>query len=388
MADDFDDGAAQPVGEVIAELRASLGLPADGSTPAAADDKKTAADEGDGKGAPAAASDKTADDKPEGQEAEDEKGELSDKDKAPARSAGLTKILEKYGFDEEKFADGWYNLQNSTALVVKRLEALEERIAEQAGSKEPDPDVVRLNEELEGLVDDIKENRQHQRELVSKGEKTRDSIAKLMGRMEATEDANTKDSLQTRIDALKDQLEAQADKWKDIDRDNKRLDRKAQAIDARRKDLEKEVEDRRKESRGQEQSVKAWQQDQGYRFNTALKALGQIYDMTPNQHSAVSRLIKDDIAQFLRKNPEGDPIDLVKFVGVRAKVHTADFNIKTKFAKAGADKKDVAGGNGKRTTTTETTAVRPKTDPRASQEKAAEDAAAARAHARKIMGTA
>ncbi len=389
MADDFDESAAQPVGEVIAQLREQLGIPGTESTSDIKDDKQAAGGENDETVKSETEHKSDNDDVEEKDEtAGDDKDELSGKDKAPVRSAGLNKILEKYGFDEEKFADGWFALQNSLSQTVKRLESLEDKLDKQAGSNEPHPDIVKLNTELEELTEDIKENRAEQTELVAKGEKIRAEISKLTGRKEATEDGPAKDALDSKIDILKERLESHAAKWKDIDRDNKKLLRKTQQIDGRRKEVEADLVAQREEGRKQSVSNEQWRATQNFRYSTAVKELAKIYEMTPGQHERIGKLIKADLKQFVDNNPDGDPIDLVKFVAARAKVHTAEFNIKSRFVKTGTDKKDVAkSGNGQRAGGAVTPTPRAKHTPVA-QEKAAEDAQAARLHARRTLGTA
>lgn len=384
MAEDFDESAALPVGEVIAQLRESLGIPADGTTPDDKDDQGAAAGgEDDQAGDPDPDKKTGDDDDADDDDADDADGTPSDKDKNLGPAA--KKLREKYDFDDEKQAEGWLALQNSIAKVVQRLDAMEERANKQAGSTESHPDIVALQEEVEDLQEDLKENQAEQRALVKKGEGVRAEMAKLQGKLEITEDEAKRDALQARIDTLQERLNNHGDKWQSIEKENKKLVRKAQQIESKRKQVEEDIKESQEATRTQAQKVKAWQDDQNLRFHTAVKELGKIYNMTPGQHKLIGRIIKDEIREYLTTHPDGDPINVVAFVASRAKAHTAELGIKSRFAKKGEEKKEVARvGNGQRGPTKEPT-VPPKRQT-GSQEKAAADATAARLHARKVLG--
>ncbi len=385
MADDFDESAALPVGEVIAELRANLGLPADGSTPEAGKEKEAAADAGDDKTEKADSEDKTANDDIKDDDTADD-DDAGEKDKASTREASAAKkVFGKY-VDEEAAAQGWIHLQNSLASMSAKLEKLEEKLEKTGESSDTHPDIVKLNEELSDLTEDIKENKASQRGLQTKGEAIRADIAKLQGRIDATEDDATKDRLEGKIELLKDRLDVHGQKWLELERDNKRAMRKLTSIDSRRKEVEEAIKAERQESRKANESTQAWRQEQNFRYSTAINALPKLYEMTPGQHERVGKLIKADLKEYVDRNPDGDPIDLVKFVAARAKVHTAEFGIKTRFVKAGSEKKDISG-TGKRPGSADTTPTKGSSKAeRPSAAKAEEDAAAVRRAIRKEMG--
>lgn len=384
MAQDFDESAAQPVSEVIAELRQNLGIPADAEPAAGEDDKKAGAADDDDSAATSDADDKSDDDAAGDDDSADDKDDAEEK--APPKKSAKETIFGKYK-SEDELAEGWLHLQNSLSKMVKRLDSMEEKLTKKEGSDAPHPDIVALQDEAEDLQEDIKENRVDQQKLTEEAGGIRDKISTLKGRLSATEDEARKEAIQGQIDTLTESLKAKGNQWLKIDRDNKKLDRKVQSLESRRKQVEADIKEAAEADRESEQSVREWQEDQGRRFATAVKGLSTIYEMTPGQHARIGRIIKDEIKEYLQTHPKGDPIDVVKFVAVRAKEHTAEFNIKSKFVKKGDEKKEVSRQVGNGRTVTKEPTVRTKQTPN-SQEKAAESAMAARLHARKILGSA
>lgn len=412
-AQDFDASAAVSPAEAAAQLRASMAGGGGGS-----DDRPTkgesskSPDDGDvkptGKGNEADVVEEDDEPEDEGDEPEDptepEKKESVERGKEPPApvdpgskkaitdSPLLTKILEKYGNDPDKFAEALFHSQNSNAEMFKAINELKEKFEALTAEEEDEdiihPDAAVIEEDIEGFNQTLKDNSEDQASLVQKGEKLRAEMAELRGELKHAE-PDEKRGIQAQIDAKQERLETLADKWKSLDKDNARVKREIKFAERRRDQLKGVVEEAKAKRKEDREKAKQWQMTQRETFDTAVRSLPQVYKMSTEDVSYLHGVIKAEASLYLRTLKESeDAIDLKKFVEARAAVHAQRMGLPKlgELKKKTEDKRKVTEPVKERTPAPRAPAPHTERRPPENRLSPSEKAAQARLHAAKVLG--
>lgn len=319
MSDDLD--VADVAAEILGTTPEKADTPSEAidfaARAAAAESELLAADPEEGKGSP------TGQDK----EKQETKTETSAEELDPVNEL----IKSKYKGDKKAFIDGLHESWKSNAQMAKRLEELEEKLANSSEESTPvkSPDLDLLSQEIADFEEDIKANEEKKSRLVARGSEIKEKISELKGEKKRADELDAKEiekEIQTKSDLLDDLLE----KWEALRDKNKKLNlEKAKAT--RKLDLLKETleESKKSNNNSSKEQTKVAEQRVLDEFEHAILSEMKENKLSVDDGEEVAyfyNLVKAEITHYLRTLPKDHPeyingTDIPAFVKKSMAVH-------------------------------------------------------------------
>lgn len=219
-----------------------------------------------------------------------EEGEQPAKeDSKPGASAGLDPVQKlidsKYKGDKQEFIKGLYEQWNSTSRMARKIEELEERLA-QGTTPQPTPDsdkdIQWLTPRVQAIDFQLQTNVNRQNAIITEIDQLRVDSARLEGRIAATDDENAKDRFERQLDSLKNKIEGQRNEFFRLKNENFNLDREKYAASRMLEEKQKLYEKRSHQEQTSTGPDPKWQEAQNTDFETTVFGVALAGGMTPD----------------------------------------------------------------------------------------------------------
>jgi len=298
-----------------------------------------------------AAKETTSTEAEESESAEDVK-ETDEEQEAAGLSPELKKLIDaKYGGNQAKFLQGLYEGWNGTSKLAERLESLEtmlrERDEQVDAVDEPDfesnhPELSWLKEQTTALDTSIEHEQGRSNALLGELSALNLKVAKLEGEASRAMD-DDKDRLEDRIERLKEQATAKAERWMELKGKIEEFNQQKKALGRRVQQAEREIEGAKaqhKKAQVEDRAKKTeWRSD----FFGAALGEAKEYGLEPDSEIYADMLetVRARASLFLRSlGPDGAEQDLQalakELCKQYAKVHS--LTKKAKAAQVGREK--------------------------------------------------
>jgi len=345
--------------------------------------------------------DQSVDDLDDDNDADDDDGEedqvdtddQDDEDKDPVQDL----IDTAYQGNKAAFVKGIREQWKAGAETAKRLERLEDLLSRQSAKPEPEPpepDLSQYDEELQELQEDWNSNNTERDSLLSDISKLSRDEAKLSGKLEeleALDDDNPRrvqiTSVQNQIHSIQRDISSKGDRYKSIERDQKKLERQGRAVQRKRAE---EADRQKKQFKESRRSEKESVQNAQAQVDEAIDSLLERYKIPEDLQPRLGRTIKSEVINYLAAQPDDQgPADLER---VTSEVGGSFLDVfkkatKTTLNKGSQDKLKASRRTNTKTPTSGKRPVKDSTPKRNSPQKDWTKAAnKARAEAAKLLG--
>lgn len=302
------------------------------------------------------ASDDAADDAEGDAEAADEPDDSDDEDddasKATAkpRSAKMQKLLGKYGGDEDKMVDAYFQQANSMSRLTDKLNEIEQRLTAKAEDPEAeakfvasDSEVKEYAGELASLDAEIKRTEASTTGMVQEFGKLEKTIARLEGALDkaAIED---RQEIREQLNDAKGDMKALTRDWKDSQRDLQRLNQQIRTVARQYRAAEATAKARRESELQRESDAVRAQHVTQREFLTTVQQEAAKYGLKSDSktYQIVQQAVKERIVSTLRSMPKGTPpIDLSAAVSQLMAEYAEALELKSRFKKVSKQKQEV-----------------------------------------------
>lgn len=282
-------------------------------------------------------------------------GEDGEGGETPSGKKGsYDRLLEKYGGDPEKLADGVWNQAKSLSDLTKKVDSLTQMLARATTPPEPDVDEVIKNDqtvrqaadEVRSLDANIREATESQNGIIRRHGELSKKVERLQGKLEAMDDDHPK-----RGD-VKDELRDLRSELRTVDEDYRRskadirdLQRDLQKAAVRFRDTENEAKRRVEQERNNNLTRK--QKDETIRteFHESVEESTSQYGIPTGSplFNLIHKNVKLAIAERLRDTPKGAPgIDFDVVVPQLVDEFLEQADLKSKFQKTSRRKQQVS----------------------------------------------
>lgn len=267
---------------------------------------------------------------------------------AEGRSPKFQKLLEKYGGDEEKFAEGVFEQQNSLSRMNSELKELKELILKNQASPEEDdtpiaehPNLAEFDQELTDLSNDYQSNEARMAQIIQDSAQRNLAIAEAKGELKHADDfdKNRLESLISREEDKKNQLLRE---WNDLRKSNKTIVKEAREVTRKKQQAENQLQEERSQLTRQRE-VQA-QKSQGYlnEFFTAFEQSIRPYNVPEDDLDYMANAVRREIREYLevlgrQGAPEQNIPALVK-QAVTAYAKRQKLAARAKFSKVSEEK--------------------------------------------------
>lgn len=275
---------------------------------------------------------------------------------SPAKGSGgaFEKLLAKYGGDKEKMAAAYWEQANSTSRLWGKLQGIEEYIK---GQQKPptvdeeklvaeDPSVKALAADYNDTYAEVQAVARQQDQQIKQFGALEKEIAKLQGKLEATQDPDVKGDIRAELsEKLGDQKSVRAD-IANSQREVRALNQRLKDLKSRYADAEARAKDQVSRQRQSELEQRAAAQETRREFADAMRKEAQAYGISieSKQYQVLFETINDRIYTYLSRLPNGAPgIDMDAAVKHLMGEYAEALDLKSKFKKASDTKRDATG---------------------------------------------
>lgn len=317
---------------------------------------------------------------------------------APAGPTGVSpkvqKIVDtKYGGDWEKFADSIYEQQNSAARLHEQLQELRELIAakpeeEPQVEAPPHPDIQWLEQQIQALDTEAATTEQRRNQILLDINKRDREIAAIDGEMKRADDFEKQSLMHQKLRA-ESALERLMERFEALGDRQKQIDYRKREFQYQRKYVDSRIEAERANQKRADFALKAreseWQND----FLGAFEKEAEKYTMTQDQMDYMFDVITGQAGTYLSSLPKNAPaIDLAEYARKQIDRHVKATGIKAKveFANQTRQKLETRTQVAPKGSTVPQAPKQPGEPKPAVPANKQITAAAARAHAARILG--
>jgi hypothetical protein len=290
-----------------------------------------------------------------GGEAADEPDDSDDEDddasKATAkpRSAAMQKLLGKYGGDEDKMVDAYFQQANSMSRLTEKLNEIEQRLTAKAEDPEAeakfvasDSEVKEYAGELASLDAEIKRNENSTTGMVQEFGKLEKQIARLEGELERAS-VEDRQEIREKLNDAKGDMKALTRDWKDSQRELGRLNQQIRTVARSYRTAEAAAKARREGELQRESDAARAQHVTQREFLTTIQQEAAKYGLKSDSktYQIVQQAVKERIVSTLRSMPKGTPpIDLQAAVTQLMAEYAEALELKSKFKRVSKQKQE------------------------------------------------
>ena len=230
--------------------------------------------------------------------------------RAKPRSPRLQKILDKYGGDEDQLVDSIYESWNSLSDLNKRLQELEvqTRHPVQETPSEPDPAVLEVQENIRSLDSDEQRLRGKLQKHLDQMDGLNQKVYKTEGKLELVvdDDERTKlenelSNLQSRLQAVVDRYESDAERLGQMGSSRRSLSKKLQQAEAEARQRQaEELQQKRDDAQVGVETVRS--------FQKAIAEGKQSYSFVDPDHMAAT-VYAQMVIELQRRAQIGEPME-------------------------------------------------------------------------------
>ena len=284
---------------------------------------------------------------------------------ATGGSEKLKNLLAKYGGDEEKMVDAYWEQAKSLSAMDKKLDALIDKVNSKEITPEAeakliaeDPDVKEVGAELASLDADIKNLDAEDKQLVKQFGQLGDALKQLEAKLEFAPDDIAKMEIRREIAETKREQRDVGRDWRNNQANMKSAQRQFQAFIRQYKEAEIRAKGKRDQAKKQEWDSRAAREGTRTEFSNAVRAEAESYGIAPDSklYGVLQQSVRDRLVTYLRSlGEESEGIDIPAAVGVLVGEYADVMGKKKSFStvskqKAGVTGKPAAdtGSNGKK----------------------------------------
>jgi hypothetical protein len=272
---------------------------------------------------------------------------------ATGGSEKLKNLLAKYGGDEEKMVDAYWEQAKSLSAMDKKLDALFEKVNSREITPEAeakliaeDPDVRQVGTELASLDAKIKNLDAEDKQLVKEYGRLDIHIKQLEAKLEFAPDDITKLELKREISEARRELRDVGRDWRyNTDKyDNAQSQLQTKMREYR--EAEAKVKTKRDQARKQESDANVARIGARSDFSNTIQAEAASYGITPDsKHFAVlEQSIRGRLVTYLRSlGPEAEGVDIPAAVGMLVEEYADVMGRKKTFSTVSKQKAGVTG---------------------------------------------
>lgn len=305
------------------------------------DEGTTASDEGEAEDEPAV----------------DDADDSEDDEPAPAkgRSAKAQKLLDKYGGDEDKMVDAYFEQANSMSRLFQKLSDLEEKLTAKAADPEEeakfvanDSEVKEYGAELSQIDGEIKQTQQAQTAMVGEFGRLDKLIAKLEGKLEAASIEDRAD-IKEELNEAKSNMKDLTREWKESQRTLGTLEKQIKMTARQYRAAEAAAKSRREAEKQREVDAVHAQRVTQAEFLGTVKAEAAKYGIEPGNktYNVVQQAVRDRIVSFLRGLPANSkPINIPQTVAKLMAEYAEALELKGRFKNVSKQKLQALGAKG------------------------------------------
>jgi hypothetical protein len=324
------------------------------------DEGKTGSDVDDDAGDDSqSTTDDDSSDDDEGDTEGDDTGDEGEGDEGDGKPSGkkeaYTKLLAKYGGDEEKLAEGVWKQGNSLAKISKRLDSLQETL--QQAMAPPEPDVAALVDEdpyvkeaandLRSTDAAVKKAQKEQVQIIAEHGRLEKEVSRLEGALKAAPIEDRDEIREELREAKSDRKEAHRE-YRDSKREIGQLEDKLRESARGFRAAEQNAKARLDRERQQAQTRKEREATTRQDFTDAVIDEAERYGIPTDSATfkVLHQSVKDRITGFLRTLPKGSPgVNIPEAVEVLFEEYVEAMHLKSRFQKASTRKRKAGGSN-------------------------------------------
>jgi DNA repair exonuclease SbcCD ATPase subunit len=279
---------------------------------------------------------------------------------APSGKKGAyARLLEKYGGDEDKLAEGVWNQANSLSEMSSRLDEITDLLKQSPPEPEvpveqtiaDDPYVRQAAEEVRSIDQRIKEADRDQVQIVAEHGKLERLVNRLEGQLEGMDDENPKKSdIRDQLREARTERKEAARNYRESKRDIDTMQRELQQAAMRFRKAENDAKERVERDRNEVRTRAQRQAASRSEFTDAVRAEAKKYGIPEDSQTfkVLHESIQSRVVAYLRTLPKGSPgIDYDAAVEDLMEEYVEAMDLKSRFQQSSTRKRKAAGDDGK-----------------------------------------